>query len=454
MIVGIGTVLADDPRLTVRDVPGRSPVRVVFDSKLRMPLHVPGRPSAREVPTCVVTTPDASRAAGRGAGGGRGRSAPRAGDRRRALRRAAAALRELAAREVVSVLCEGGAELAGQPPRGGASPTSCTCSSRPSCSARAAVRARWTGRARRRPPRRRASTRPPGSSAATTPTCRAARVSEARHAAPRTARHRAGRPIARGGSRVLRFVSNGDSRDPALPGPAPARGGQAGDGGRRTRSGSSSTTWPRPCTRRPASGSRPRRSACRSGSSSSTSRPRTSRATSASSSTRRSSRRRGTQTWNEGCLSFPGVQRGDRARRARCRSARSTAKGKPFELEAEGLLAVAIQHENDHLQGVLMIDKLSRAEAAHDGPQASEAEHGRERRGLIDRFHPDPRCQRNWFDRFHFSGAHWVSGSGSTDFTSPPVDLAPRGSSELVRPISPSPPAPLPKGEGRPRSDG
>ncbi len=33
--------------------------------------------------------------------------------------------------------------------------------------------------------------------------------------------------------------------------------------------------------------------------------------------------------------------------------------GKPFELEADGLLAVAIQHENDHLNGVLMIDKLS-----------------------------------------------------------------------------------------------
>jgi len=32
--------------------------------------------------------------------------------------------------------------------------------------------------------------------------------------------------------------------------------------------------------------------------------------------------------------------------------------GKWFELEAEGLLAIAIQHEYDHLQGVLMIDHL------------------------------------------------------------------------------------------------
>jgi len=33
--------------------------------------------------------------------------------------------------------------------------------------------------------------------------------------------------------------------------------------------------------------------------------------------------------------------------------------GKSFEIEADGLLAVALQHETDHLDGVLMIDKLS-----------------------------------------------------------------------------------------------
>ena len=33
--------------------------------------------------------------------------------------------------------------------------------------------------------------------------------------------------------------------------------------------------------------------------------------------------------------------------------------GKAFELEATGLLAIAIQHENDHLDGVLLIDKLN-----------------------------------------------------------------------------------------------
>lgn len=66
----------------------------------------------------------------------------------------------------------------------------------------------------------------------------------------------------------------------------------------------------------------------------------------------------GVQTWQEGCLSFPGVtEEIKRAERVRVRALGTD--GKPFELRAEGLLAVAIQHENDHLNGVLMIDKLA-----------------------------------------------------------------------------------------------
>lgn len=66
----------------------------------------------------------------------------------------------------------------------------------------------------------------------------------------------------------------------------------------------------------------------------------------------------GTQTWNEGCLSFPGASE-EIKRAARVKVRALDQNGKPFELEADGLLAVAVQHENDHLDGVLMIDKLN-----------------------------------------------------------------------------------------------
>jgi peptide deformylase len=65
----------------------------------------------------------------------------------------------------------------------------------------------------------------------------------------------------------------------------------------------------------------------------------------------------GELTWQEGCLSFPGVtEEIDRAAHGRVRA--QDRDGKWFELEAEGLLAVAIQHEYDHLQGLLMIDHM------------------------------------------------------------------------------------------------
>jgi peptide deformylase len=61
--------------------------------------------------------------------------------------------------------------------------------------------------------------------------------------------------------------------------------------------------------------------------------------------------------WDEGCLSFPGVtEEIDRAERVKVRAL--DRHGQPFELEADGLLAVAIQHENDHLEGKLMVDRV------------------------------------------------------------------------------------------------
>lgn len=66
----------------------------------------------------------------------------------------------------------------------------------------------------------------------------------------------------------------------------------------------------------------------------------------------------GVQVYREGCLSFPGVAE-DVKRAATVKVRALNEKGEPFELEADGLLAVAIQHENDHLDGVLMVDKFN-----------------------------------------------------------------------------------------------
>jgi peptide deformylase len=65
----------------------------------------------------------------------------------------------------------------------------------------------------------------------------------------------------------------------------------------------------------------------------------------------------GEQCGPEGCLSFPGVSE-DVKRAAKITVRALDRKGQVFELEAEGLLAVAVQHENDHLDGVLMIDRM------------------------------------------------------------------------------------------------
>lgn len=65
----------------------------------------------------------------------------------------------------------------------------------------------------------------------------------------------------------------------------------------------------------------------------------------------------GVQCWEEGCLSFPGIhEEVERAERVTVRA--QNERGEAFELVADGLLAVAIQHENDHLDGKLMIDHL------------------------------------------------------------------------------------------------
>ena len=60
----------------------------------------------------------------------------------------------------------------------------------------------------------------------------------------------------------------------------------------------------------------------------------------------------------EGCLSVPGVY--DRVTRAARITVRArNERGEPFELTTEGMLAVCIQHEMDHLVGKVFVDYLS-----------------------------------------------------------------------------------------------
>jgi diaminohydroxyphosphoribosylaminopyrimidine deaminase/5-amino-6-(5-phosphoribosylamino)uracil reductase len=110
--VGIGTVVADDPRLTVREVQAPSPIRVVFDTKLRIPSGARLVATARETPTWIVTSLEASPAVEQTLSD-QGVEILRAPPSAEGRIDVTAALRALAQRGVVSLMVEGGAELAG-----------------------------------------------------------------------------------------------------------------------------------------------------------------------------------------------------------------------------------------------------------------------------------------------------------------------------------------------------
>ena len=68
--------------------------------------------------------------------------------------------------------------------------------------------------------------------------------------------------------------------------------------------------------------------------------------------------RDGSEEMEEGCLSVPGVY--ETVQRASwIKLTAYDSAGQPFELESEGLLAICIQHEIDHLDGKLFVDHLS-----------------------------------------------------------------------------------------------
>lgn len=68
-----------------------------------------------------------------------------------------------------------------------------------------------------------------------------------------------------------------------------------------------------------------------------------------------------TGMYNEGCLSLPGLEH-EVERPLKVSVCAQDIEGKPFTVNAEGLFARAIQHENDHLNGILYIDHLDQEE--------------------------------------------------------------------------------------------
>jgi peptide deformylase len=66
----------------------------------------------------------------------------------------------------------------------------------------------------------------------------------------------------------------------------------------------------------------------------------------------------GNETCEEGCLSVPGIY-AEVSRAEKIRVSARDRDGKPFEQELEGMHAVCLQHEIDHLDGKLFVDYLS-----------------------------------------------------------------------------------------------
>ena len=79
----------------------------------------------------------------------------------------------------------------------------------------------------------------------------------------------------------------------------------------------------------------------------------------------------GSQTGNEGCLSVPGKY-GIVTRPEKVKVKALNEQMKPYELEAEGLLARCICHECDHLHGALYVDLAE--DGLHDNSELADAE--------------------------------------------------------------------------------
>jgi peptide deformylase len=97
-------------------------------------------------------------------------------------------------------------------------------------------------------------------------------------------------------------------------------------------------------------------------------------------------RSEGEQTGDEGCLSFPGLYY-ECTRAMAVTVAANDLRGQRLELDGEGLLARCFQHEIDHLDGVLFIERLSRGDRRRALKQWRERELDLELRGAEPHLH-------------------------------------------------------------------
>ena len=72
-------------------------------------------------------------------------------------------------------------------------------------------------------------------------------------------------------------------------------------------------------------------------------------------------RKKGREYGEEGCLSFPGIY-AEIERPERCKVKACDVDGQPIELEFDGFVSRIVQHEYDHLEGVLLVDRMSSAD--------------------------------------------------------------------------------------------
>jgi peptide deformylase len=88
------------------------------------------------------------------------------------------------------------------------------------------------------------------------------------------------------------------------------------------------------------------------------------------------------QVYDEGCLSVPGIYDGvERPARVKVRA--QNAKGEFFELDCDGLLAVCIQHEMDHLMGKVFVEYLSPLKRNRIKAKLQKEERGMEREAAL-----------------------------------------------------------------------